>query len=179
MTRRVPVVSRTTGIDRTRGLIYLSALLSLGHHVDHVLRGDHLGWPLTEPVTPFTYSIAVYPLILLGLYLSHIEKAGVGFWLLLSGFGALFLTAVHLGPAALEPPADIVGGYPTRLLGWAAFGWLLALLAVLAATFCYELRQWRRRRKQTLDDPPLPDHAVPAVTSARPCVRTSPAPVRR
>ena len=166
MTRRDPALGRTTRIDPTRGLIYLSALLSLGHHVDHVLRGDHLGWPLTEPVTPFTYSLAVYPLILLGLCLSRTDKAGVGFWLLLSGFGALLLMAVHLGPAALEPPADILSGYPSRLLGWAALGWLLALLAVLGTLFCYQLDQWRRRRTPTSDD---------RVGSTRPCVRTWPA----
>ena len=42
----------------------LATFMSLGHHLDHVLRGNHVGWPLTEHPTPFTYS--VYPLILLG-----------------------------------------------------------------------------------------------------------------
>jgi hypothetical protein len=51
---------------RGRSLIYLATVLSLGHHLDHVLRGNHSGWPLSGDVTPFTYSLAVYPLILLG-----------------------------------------------------------------------------------------------------------------
>lgn len=156
---------------RTRLLIYLATVLSLGHHVDHVIRGNHTGWPLTEQVTPFTYSLAVYPLIVLGLLLSRSDKAGAGYWLLLSGPGTAFLIGVHLGPTAIEPPGDIIGAYPTPLLGWAAFGWLLALIAVLAATFCYEVRQWRRERQRRS---PTQD-ALPGTTTAEPGVRSSPA----
>lgn len=143
MTRAATAASRTPWGTR---LIYAAAGLSLGHHLDHVVRGNHTGWPITEQVTPFTYSLAVYPLILLGLYLSRTGRVGSGYWLLLSGPGTLFLMAIHLGPVALEPPSHIIGEYPHRLLGWAAFGWLLALIAVLAAAFCYEVRQWRRQR---------------------------------
>jgi hypothetical protein len=125
---------------RGRSLIYLATVLSLGHHLDHVLRGDHTGWPLSDDVTPFTYSLAVYPLILLGLFLS----LDAGYWMLLSGPGALFLAAVHLGPTALEPPQDIVDPYANPVLGWLAFAWLLILIAVLSAMFVYEARLWRR-----------------------------------
>ncbi len=45
----------------------LTTFMSLGHHLDHVLRGNHVGWPLTEHPAPFTYSFGVYPLIFLGL----------------------------------------------------------------------------------------------------------------
>jgi hypothetical protein len=57
-------------------LVLLATFMSLGHHVDHVLRGNHVGWPLTEHPTPFTYSFGVYPLILLGLYLYGSGKVG-------------------------------------------------------------------------------------------------------
>lgn len=30
------------------------------HHVDHVLRVDHSGWPFVSTVTPFTFSLIVY-----------------------------------------------------------------------------------------------------------------------
>lgn len=50
-----------TGLPRTaRTLIYLAVLLSAGHHLDHVLRGAHLAWPLTDQVSPFTISLGVY-----------------------------------------------------------------------------------------------------------------------
>lgn len=157
---------------RTRGahfLIYLATALSLGHHVDHVIRGNHTGWPLTEQITPFTYSLAVYPLILLGLHLSRSGKVGAGYWLLLSGPGTAFLIAVHLGPTAIEPPGDIIGEYST-LLGWVAFGWLLTLIAVLAATFVYEARQWRRERQQTRERLSPPQDALPGTTTSEPGV---------
>ena len=60
------------------GLIFLAMFMSLGHHIDHVIRGNHVGWLLTEQVTPFTYSLGVYPLILLGLYLYASGRVGEG-----------------------------------------------------------------------------------------------------
>lgn len=131
-----------------RSLIYLATVLSLGHHVDHVIRGNHTGWPHTDQVTPFTYSLAVYPFILLGLYLSATSKVGPGYWLLLSGPGALFLAATHLGPTALEPPGDIINAYSTPLHGWLAFAWLLSLIAVLLVMFGYEIHLWRQKRQR-------------------------------
>ena len=32
---------------RAFALIYLALVLSLGHHLDHAVRGNHVGWPLT------------------------------------------------------------------------------------------------------------------------------------
>lgn len=45
---------------------YTYALLAIGlvHHADHVLRYDHSGWPFISEVTPFTFSLIVYPAIL-------------------------------------------------------------------------------------------------------------------
>ena len=134
-------------ISKARSLIYFAAALSLGHHIDHTIRGNHTGSPLTDQVTPFTYSLAVYPLILLGLYLSRTGKAGAGYWLLLSGLGAVFLAAVHLGPTALEPPGDIINAYSTPLLGWLAFGWLLLFIAALAVQYIHEAHAWRQQRQ--------------------------------
>ena len=33
------------------------------HHLDHVLRVDHSGWPFLPGVTPFTASLLVYPVV--------------------------------------------------------------------------------------------------------------------
>jgi len=143
--------SAVSGLNRTNrmlyGLIFVAMLMSLGHHIDHVIRGNHVGWPLTEHVTPFTYSLGVYPLIVLGLYLYASGRVGPGFWALLSGSGALFVAAIHFGPAAVEPPADIINLYEPRILGWLAFVWLVVFVMVLVATCLYELRLWFRQRK--------------------------------
>lgn len=146
---RVPARSQTTTGTPAWRLIVLAAVLSLGHHLDHVLRGTHVGWPLVQEVTPFTYSLVVYPLLLLGLALSRTGWAGPGFWLLLSGTGVAFLAAVHLGPGALEPPGDIVSGYAAAPVGWLALAELLALLGVLLAHAAYAGRAWHRGRAAT------------------------------
>jgi hypothetical protein len=134
--------------DRTLyALIYLAAFMSLGHHIDHVIRGNHVGWPLTEYPTPFTYSLGIYVLIILGLFLYTSNRVGPGFWALLSGSGAIFVAAIHFGPAAVEPPADIINVYEPRIIGWFAFVWLVVFVAVLSATCLYEIRSWFRRRR--------------------------------
>ncbi len=134
--------------DRTvYALVALAALMSIGHHVDHVIRGNHVGWPLSAEVTPFTYSLGVYPLILLGLYLYRSGRVGPGYWALLSGSGALFVAAIHFGPASVEPPADIINLYEPRIIGWLAFAWLVAFVAVLVVTCLYEGYSWSRRHR--------------------------------
>lgn len=133
--------------DRTLyGLVALAALMSIGHHVDHVVRGNHVGWPLSAHATPFTYSLGVYPLILLGLYLYRTNRVGPGYWALLSGVGALFLAAIHFGPTAVEPPADIIDRYDARAVGWFAFAWLVLFIAVLIVNCAVESAAWFRQR---------------------------------
>lgn len=129
------------------GLVFLATLMSAGHHIDHIIRGNHVGWPLTPHATAFTYSLGIYPLILLGLYLYRSGRVGPGYWALLSGTGALFVAAIHIGPTAVEPPGDIINLYEPRILGWLAFAWLLVFVLVLAVTFAYEVRSWLHRRR--------------------------------
>ena len=49
----------------------LLAVVGLGllHHVDHVLRVDHSGWPFKDDLTPFTFSLLVYPVAVIVLLL--------------------------------------------------------------------------------------------------------------
>jgi hypothetical protein len=135
------------------GLIFLAMFMSLGHHIDHIIRGNNVGWPLTAELNPFTYSLGIYPLILLGLYLYASGRVGAGFWAILSGSGAIFLAAIHFGPAAVEPPAEIINLYEPRIIGWLAFGWLVVFIVVLVATCTYELRSWVRGRKARSANP--------------------------
>ncbi len=122
-------------------------IMSLGHHIDHIIRGNQVGWPLTAEVNAFTYSLGIYPLIILGLYLYALGRAGSGYWALLSGSGVLFVAWIHFGPTAVEPPADIINLYEPRIVGWLAFGWLVVFVAVLVATCIYEARSWFRQRR--------------------------------
>jgi hypothetical protein len=55
-------------LTRSEWLILLSGGLGVLHHIDHVLRFDHSGWPFRDIVTPFTFSLLVYPLLALGLF---------------------------------------------------------------------------------------------------------------
>ena len=115
--RKGSALSGPNRANRTlNGLIFLAMFMSLGHHIDHVMRGNHVGWPRSAEVTPFTYSLGVYPLILLGVYLFASGRVGPGYWAILSGSGALFVAAIHFSPVAVEPPADIINLYEPRIV---------------------------------------------------------------
>ena len=129
-------------------LVFLAMFMSLGHHIDHVIRGNHVGWPLTAEVNAFTYSLVIYPLILLGLYLYASGRVAEGYWALLSGSGTLFVAWIHFAPAAVEPPADIINLYEPRIVGWLAFLWLVVFVMVLVGTCLYEVRSWLAQRNK-------------------------------
>jgi hypothetical protein len=128
-------------------LTFLAAAMSLGHHADHLIRGNAVGWPVTEEVNAFTISLVVYPIIITGLLLYRAGRVGPGFWALVSGGGAAFVAAVHFGPAAVEPPELILDHYQPPVLGWLAFAWLVAFVTVLAITCVYETRLWAQHRQ--------------------------------
>jgi hypothetical protein len=86
------------------GLIFLAMFLSLGQHIDHIIRGNHIGSPLTAEVNALTYSLGIYPLILLGLYLYASGRVGPGYWAILTGSGALYVAAIHVGPNCRSNP---------------------------------------------------------------------------
>ncbi|TDO92833.1 hypothetical protein C8D81_0602 [Enemella evansiae] len=81
----------TTTTTRSRRTIYLltaiAVVFSLGHHLDHVIRGNHVGWPLTDQVTVFTISLGIYPILLAAVLLYRAGRIGAGVWALLSGNG--------------------------------------------------------------------------------------------
>ncbi|CAA9449301.1 MAG: hypothetical protein AVDCRST_MAG01-01-4397 [uncultured Rubrobacteraceae bacterium] len=57
------------GLTLAEKVLLLAMAVSLVHHVDHVLRRDHSGWPFTPDVTPFTYSLVAYPVLIAVLLL--------------------------------------------------------------------------------------------------------------
>lgn len=89
----------TTGLSRsTRNLLLLAIVLAVIHHADHVLRVDHSGWPFRAMVTPFTFSLTAYPVLLFAL----LGRASL-FWLrfALLAIGAALTVFAH---ATLESP---------------------------------------------------------------------------
>jgi hypothetical protein len=86
-------------LSRGEKLLLLAAILALVHHVDHVLRVDHSGWPFTPEVSPFTFSLIIYP-IFLSVFLSRAKP-----WYKVAGAALLFLFSVF-AHAFLETPVD-------------------------------------------------------------------------
>jgi hypothetical protein len=61
--------ARASGLDGLTIIVLFVALaLTVMHHADHVLRVDHSGWPFRDSVTPFTFSLLAYPVILFALF---------------------------------------------------------------------------------------------------------------
>jgi hypothetical protein len=73
--------------------------LSLLHHIDHILRIDHSGFPFLPRVSPFTYSLFVYPIFLI-IALSRKQS-----WYRIIGTTVLFLFAT-ISHIFFEPMKD-------------------------------------------------------------------------
>lgn len=59
-------------------LIAAITLLSIGHHIDHVVRGV-TGWPFTSEFNAFSASLVFYPVIALGVLVPTSRRAGALF----------------------------------------------------------------------------------------------------
>jgi len=111
-------------------LTWLAAALSLGHHLDHLIRHNAVGWPLTGQVNAFTISLVVYPVIATGLLLYRAGRVGSGFWALVSGGGAvtpLLLVSAQLAEASPSRPTPFphtVTGTEADRLSTLASAWL-------------------------------------------------------
>jgi hypothetical protein len=80
------------------------AIVPLGilHHIDHVLRGDHAGWPFRPEVTAFTFTLLIYPI------LAFAWRMRARPWLRAGAIGlvAVFVLFAH---TLIEPPQQIYG----------------------------------------------------------------------
>ena len=133
-------MAATAGLTRTGYRLVLAiTALSAAHHADHVLR-DVTGWPLGGGFNAFSASLFVYPVIGAGLVLSARRQVGARFWAALAGGGALFVAAVHLGPAAGDAVSTIPDQHRSAAAAVVALGVLAAFLATLVAHLVYEAR---------------------------------------
>ena len=124
----------------------LATLLGVAHHVDHVIRGNHVGWPMTPEVNAFTYSLVIYPLIALVLAATLLDRADSRHWAGLFAVGTAMLAYFHISPWAVEPPSDVILPYADPTLGYVAFAVLLALIGTVALATAYATTlYWRDR----------------------------------
>jgi hypothetical protein len=137
-------------------LIFASSatVFSLLHHVDHVARGNHSGWPFQAEVTPFTFSLLIYALILPGIYLTARGRDVAGYHLFVAVAGLALLGTVHFAPTAGQesPIHDIYMVYESTAAGMFALMILAGLLtsvALLAITAFVALRRRAGERAMT------------------------------
>lgn len=124
-------------------LITVPTVLGIIHHIDHVIRGNHVGWPVAPAVNAFTYSLLIYPIIGIGLYLTATDRVGVRYWVGTAALGTVMLWAFHLSPWAVEPPSDVILPYANPLVGYVAFAIVIALVLSLLLTTGYATYRWR------------------------------------
>lgn len=147
-----------SGLDRTTaGLLWLGLALAVLHHINHVLRVDHSGWPFRPNVTPFTFSLAAYPFLLFALF-GPSRLLWVR-WALVAGAAAftLFAHTVIESPStqftvwahnqsAHEPSVGNAFGVESPVLGALAVSLAMALNATAVAAALFMLRQGLRRQ---------------------------------
>ena len=143
-----------SGRDRLRRVLLVLGVIvtvfGMLHHVDHVVRGNHSGWPFREAVTPFTFSLLVYALLLPGIYMNLRGRVAAGWWLFTAAVGVAVVTFVHfLGGEEREAPIrDIYAVYANPLAELAALVVLAGLLAGLAALLIASLGALRARTRE-------------------------------
>jgi hypothetical protein len=96
------VPTRIRGLVTFEKLVVTIVPLGLLHHVDHVLRGDHSGWPFRPDPTAFTFTLLIYPLLAIAWYSRH--KTWTRVWIV--GIIATFVVLAH---TLIEPPQQIYG----------------------------------------------------------------------
>ena len=131
------------GAGERRGLLALGCVvtvLAALHHVDHVVRGNHSGWPSQEAVTPFTFSLLIYALLLPGIYMNLRGRVAGRWWLFVALFGLALVFSVHFVGAEREAPVrDIYSVYSSPVWGVLAlvvlYGLVLGLVALVVTAF--------------------------------------------
>jgi uncharacterized membrane protein len=114
-----------------------ATVFSVLHHADHVIRGNHSGWPFQAEVTPFTLSLLIYALILPAIYLTAKERDVAGYHLFVAVVGLALLGFVHFAPTGEQesPIHDIYMVYDSPFAGaLAVLTGLITSVALLAIT---------------------------------------------
>ncbi len=130
-----------------RSLLVLGCVMTvfgLLHHLDHIIRGNHSGWPFQETVTPFTFSLLIYALILPGLYATWRGHMVAGYHLFVALVGLALVFSVHfVGEEREAPVSDIYEVYGSPVAGLLALVVLAGLFLGLAALAVVAFRAHR------------------------------------
>ncbi len=124
-----------------------ATIFSVLHHADHVIRGNHSGWPFQENVTPFTFSLLIYAFILLGIYLTARGHSIAGYHLFVAVAGLLLISFVHFIPVwdHEAPMEDIYAAYGSPSAGLFALVILAGLIISVALLAIFALKTLRAR----------------------------------
>jgi Zn-dependent membrane protease YugP len=100
-------------------------LFGILHHVDHVVRGNHSGWPFQDTVTPFTFSLLIYALLLPGLYLTWRSSLVAGYWLFTAVVLFMVVTLAHFVGRSARPRCETFTGFTITPCGafWLSWTW--------------------------------------------------------
>ena len=88
--------------------------------------------------------LAIFSILVFGLYFYLKSKAGPLFWAIVAGTGVAFGWLAHFSPFTDQTPRYICNAYDTPAVGWLAVAWLVALMLVLIATAIYAEYLWAR-----------------------------------
>src|ERR687893_483409 len=133
---------------RTSLLVAASCTTIYGffHHLDHVVRGNHSGWPFEEAVTPFTFSLLIYALLVPGLYMSWRGRLMAGYWLFTAVVLLALVVSVHfVGKDREAPIRDIYAVYESPVVGFLALTDLTVLIASLVVLAGLAIQALRTR----------------------------------
>jgi hypothetical protein len=130
---------------RDKKLIFLVALLivlTLGHDVDHIFRGD-IPWPLTSG--PLLLIFIQFAFLGLALFFYLKNKIGPLFWAIAAGIGVALVWLAHFSPFTDQTPQYIYHAYATPAAGALAVAWLVALMLALITIAIFAEYLWARR----------------------------------
>jgi hypothetical protein len=103
-------------------------------------------------VTPFTFSLLIYALILPGIYLTARGRAVAGYHLFVAVTGLVLLGTVHFAPTGVQesPILYMVYGNPVAgMLALMILAGLMTSVALLATTAFMTLRRQAGERAMT------------------------------
>ncbi len=127
-------------------LVGVIIALSLGHDIDHVVRGD-FRWSLSGSAPILAVLVIKYAILGFGLYFYLKNKVGPLFWAIVAGISVVLAWLAHFSPFSEQTPQTIYRAYATPAAGTAAVSVLALLMLALVATTVYSQYLWARGSK--------------------------------
>jgi amino acid transporter len=127
-------------------LVGIIVVLSLGHDIDHIVRGD-FRWSLAGSAPVFAVLLTKYAILGFGLYFYLRNKIGPLFWAIVAGISVVLAWLAHFSPFSEQTPQSIYRAYATPAGGAVAVCVLALLMLTLIATTVYSQYLWARQSK--------------------------------